>query len=240
MQYARVAKAIFTLMLCLLVAACASQPTLVSTNPNLQVSTHGLPAPDATQSSQVINEYRIGPMDLLNINVFGVSDLTQEVRVDSSGNITMPLIHSVHAGGKTPEELQNEIAARLSAGYLQSPQVTVFVKEYTSQRITVEGAVEKPGVFPIVGSTTLLQAIATSGGLQEMADRKGVVVFRTIHGQMMGAVYDVNAISHGAANDPQLYTNDLVVVELSGSKTKLRQFIQATPLFYVFHLATGI
>jgi polysaccharide export outer membrane protein len=228
------------MMLCLLVAACASEKALVSTNPSLQVSTKGLPAPDATQSSQLVNEYRIGPMDLLNINVFGVTDLTQEVRVDSLGNITMPLIRSVHAGGRTPGELQDEIAAKLSSGYLQSPQVSVFVKEYTSQRITVEGAVEKPGVFPIMGPTTLLQAIATSGGLQDMADRKGVVIFRTINGQKMGAVYDVNAISHGAVDDPMLYRDDLVVVEQSGSRTRLRQFIQATPLFYVFHIATGI
>ncbi|HEY2345011.1 MAG TPA: polysaccharide biosynthesis/export family protein [Xanthomonadaceae bacterium] len=227
------------LLLCLLLVGCASEPALVTTNSHVQVATGALPAPGPRAAYQNASEYRIGPLDLLTITVLGVPELSQDVRVNAAGEFSLPLIGAVRAGGRTVEELQAELAKKLSEGYLQSPQVTVFIKEYTSQRVTVEGAVQKPGVLPLTGPTTLLQAVAGSGGLADLADPRGVVVFRTINGQKMGAVFDLNAIRRGAADDPQLYGDDIVVVEVSGSKSKLREFIQASPLFFVFH-AVGL
>lgn len=240
MRYPRIASAVLILLYCLLAGACASGPALVSTNPNLHVSKNGLPAPDADASLQAIDEYRIGYQDLLTITVFGVTDLTQDVRVDALGKITLPLIGSVQAGGHSSLELQADIAAKLRAGYLQDPQVSVFIKEYASQRVTVEGVVKKPGVFPLTGPTSLLQVIATAQGLDELADHKGIVVFRQIKGQKMAAVFDIDAIGRGAVDDPAIYTNDIVVVAKSGSKDLLRTFIQSSPVLYLFRTAATL
>jgi polysaccharide export outer membrane protein len=240
MRYARIATAIVNLLLCLLMAGCASEPPLVSTNPNLHVSANGLPAPDATSSFQRLDNYRIGSQDILTITVFGVTDLTQDVRVDGLGNITLPLIGQVQAGGHTSNEVQSDIAAKLRNGYLQNPQVSVFIKEYDSQRVTVEGVVKKPGVFPLTGPTSLLQVIATAQGLDDLADHRGVVVFRVIKGQKMAAVFDIDAVGRGAIDDPPIYSDDIVVVAKSGSKDRLRTFIQAMPALYLFSTATGL
>ena len=226
---------------CLLLAACASEPTLVTNNPNIKVSPDGLPAPDMTASAHSGNlEYRIGPLDLLTVSVFGVTELTQDVRVDSVGNITLPLIGKVRAGGRTAIELQKEIATNLAAGYLQSPQVSVFIKDYTSQRVTVEGEVKKPGIVPLTGTTSLLQMIATAQGLTDLANHHGIVVFRVINGQRMAAVFDIDAIGRGASADPQIYGDDIVVVATSGSKSALQKFISASPVLYLFRSATGL
>jgi len=226
------------MLTCLLLAACAGQP-LVSSNPNIVVGPHGLPAPDAIKTFDSSANYLIGATDLLTISVFGVSDLTQDVRVDSGGNITLPLIGNVQAGGKTTVQLQNDIAAKLTAGYLQSPQVSVFIKDYSSQKVTVGGVVKKPGILPLTGATSLLQVIATAGGLDDLADHRGVVVFRVIKGQKMAAVFDIDAIGRGAVDDPPIFGDDVVMVAESRSKDALRAFIAAAaPLYDVFHAVT--
>jgi len=220
---------------CVLLAACASDPALVTNNPNITVSPNGLPAPDTMETTyNPAMEYRIGPLDLLTVSVFGVAELTQDVRVDSLGNITLPLIGSVRAGGRSANELQKDIATKLTAGYLQSPQVSVFIKEYTSQRVTVEGEVKKPGIVPLTGATSLLQVIASSEGLSDLANHRGVVVFRVIKGQKMAAVFDIDAIRRGAVADPQVYGDDIIVVATSGSKSALMKIIGASPMFYIF------
>jgi polysaccharide export outer membrane protein len=238
MKFARSATAILTLLLCLIVAGCASN-ALVSTNPNIHVTGKGLPAPDASQTFAHSDEYRIGSQDLLTITVFSVTDLTQDVRVDSLGKITLPLIGAVQAGGETAIQLQGDIAAKLKNGFLQDPQVSVFIKEYDSQKVTVSGVVKKPGVFPLTGPTSLLQVIATAQGLDDLADHKGVVVFRYIKGEKMAAVFDIDAVGRGAVDDPPIYSDDVVVVAESGSKDALRYIISgASPFYYLFHSIT--
>jgi polysaccharide export outer membrane protein len=142
----------------------------------------------------------------------------------------------VQAGGLTIPELEAAIGKKLSEKYLQNPQVTAFVKEFTSQRVTLEGAIARPGIYPLTGRTTLLQAIALGGGLDRVADPKGVVLFRQIGGKKMGAVFDLRNIRAGKDEDPLLYGDDVVVIEESGSKTALRRFIEAMPVLSVFTL----
>jgi polysaccharide export outer membrane protein len=235
-----VGRFLLMMSLCFLLGACASTSGMtagtlrpVSNSPNM------LAPPDTTTASgayEGVSEYRVGPQDLLVINVFGVAELSQEVRVNSNGQISLPLIGNVGAGGRTIQELEQAIAGKLSAGYLQSPQVSVFVKEYTSQRVTVEGAVKKPGIYPLTGRTTLLQVIASAEGLDEMADPRGIMIFRTVKGQKMIAAFDLQAIRHGTAEDPLVYGDDKVVVDQSGSKSAYHKFIQALPLIGVFTL----
>jgi polysaccharide export outer membrane protein len=217
-----------------MLAACGSAPVR---NPDL-VQGQPLQAPDTTTSSGAYEggtDYRIGAQDLLEISVFGIDDLSRTVRVNSNGQISLPLIGGVLAGGKTIPELEQAIGAKLENGYLQDPQVTVFVKEFTSQRVTLEGALNKPGIYPLTGKTSLLQAIAMAQGVDEdTADLQGVVVVRQVDGKRMGAVFDLAQVRAGLMPDPQVYGDDVIVVEQSGSKSAFRRFIQSVPAIGLF------
>lgn len=196
-----------------------------------------LPAPDSVTNANAYKdgpEYRIGPQDLLEITVFGVQDLSRSVRVNANGQISLPLIGSLMAGGVSIPALEQTIAGKLGGRYLQDPQVSVFVKEFTSQRVTLEGAVRKPGIYPVTGRTSLLQAIALAEGLDPLADLGGVVVFRQINGQRMAAGFDMREVRSGRSPDPQIYGDDIIVVEQSGSKTALRRFLEAIPALGLF------
>lgn len=210
-------------------AACSSGPK--------RAYTGDLPPPDTTTASgayEGATDYRVGAQDLLQISVFGVQDLSHQARVNSNGLINVPLIGSVMAGGKTIPELEDELAEKYADGYLQNPQVTIFVEEYTSQRVTMEGAFNKPGIYPLTGKTSLLQAVAMAGGTDEFADLGGVLLFRTIDGQRMAAAYDLGMVRRGELADPQIYGDDIVVIERSGSKSTFREFIRSAPLLGLF------
>lgn len=191
-----------------------------------------LQPPDPVAAASALQQnYRIGPRDVLSISVFRVESLQkEEVQVDLAGQIDFPLIGTVNAAARTPNELAAEIAMKLEAKYLQNPQVTVLVKEAVSQRFTVEGAVRKPGVFPVVGKMTLLQAIATAEGLDDVANTRGVVVFRTVNDRRMAAAVDLAEVRTGKLGDPQIYPGDVVVVATSKSRRALKDIVGVTPL----------
>ena len=139
------------------------------------------------------------------------------------------------AGGRTIPELEAELAKKYAEGFLQNPQVSVFVKEYSSQRITLEGAVKKPGIYPITGRTSLLQAIALAEGVDDkIADLGGIVLMRQVEGKRQAAVFDLRLVRKGMIDDPQVYGDDIIVVEQSGSKSAFRRFIEAVPAIGVF------
>lgn len=221
-------------VLLLLLAACASGGGRELANS----SAEPLPPPDTTSASGAYkgaSDYRIGAQDLLSISVFGVEELNKDVRVNSNGQVSLPLIGAVMAGGKSIPELESELAKKYASGFLQNPQVTVFVKEFTSQRITLEGALNKPGIYPITGRTSLLQAIALAGGVDDkVADLGGIVVMRNVSGKRMAAVYDLRQVRRGTVEDPQLFGDDIIVVEQSGSKTAFRRFIESMPVLGIF------
>ena len=179
-------------------------------------------------------DYRVGPLDVLEVSVFQVPDLNKTVQVSSSGAIVLPLIGQVPAAGKTIDRLQSDVAGRLGARYLQNPQVSIFVKDAQSQRITVEGAVSKPGIYSTTGRTTLMQGIALAGGLTEIANTSGVVVFRQVGGKRQAAKFDFAAVRAGTANDPDLRGGDVIVVDQSGVKTALRDIRSAIPVVGLF------
>jgi len=164
-------------------------------------------------------EYLLSPGDLLDVSVFQVPDLTKEVQVDAAGQISLPLIGDIKAAGETAHALETEIAAKLRAKYLQSPQVSVFVKNAAGQQVTVTGAVNKPGMYPIVGQLTLVQALAQSGDLNEVGDPSSIRVFRQANGSRMVAKFNIDDIRSGKAADPSLYAGDMVVVDSSGGRT---------------------
>lgn len=224
----------------LLIAILALVLTACASGGSRDGMANSLPAPDTTSASgayQGANDYRIGGQDLLNISVFGVEELTKDVRVNSNGQISLPLVGSVMAGGRTIPELEAELAKKYSSGYLQKPQVSVFVKEFTSQRVTLEGAIAKPGIYPITGRTSLLQAVALAGGVNDqIADLGGIVLMRTVEGKRQAAVYDLREVRKGKVEDPLIYGDDIIVVEQSGSKTLLRRFIESMPVMGIFRI----
>ncbi len=180
-------------------------------------------------------EYRIGVGDKLDVRVFQVEDLSfEELVVDTSGNINMPLIGAVRGAGRTAGEMSSDIAERLAARYLRDPQVTVTVKEAANQKITVDGAVTKPGVYEMRGSTSLLQAVAMAEGPTRVADLTKVAVFRMVDGQRSVAVFDLAAIRQGRASDPQVLGDDVIVVDTSRLNSTLREVVAAVPALAVF------
>lgn len=115
-----------------------------------------------SKSLQTI-DYKIGPKDLLEIKVFELPELNQTVRVAEDGSVSFSLLGRVEVSGLTAQELEEKLAYLLDQKYTKAAHVTVFIREY--QKVTVFGAVSRPGNYEIVGPTTLLQLISQAGGL---------------------------------------------------------------------------
>jgi polysaccharide export outer membrane protein len=120
----------------------------------------------------LVRGYKIGPKDLLEIAVFDLPELNQVVRVTEDGAITLPLVGRVVVEGLTIEEVEKKLAGLLEEKWLKKARVTVFIKEYQSNRVSVIGAVGKPGMYELIGKASLLQMIALAGGLTEQASRE--------------------------------------------------------------------
>lgn len=179
--------------------------------------------------------YKIGPQDMLDFSVFKAPELQRTAAVSEDGTINLPLVGEIPASGRTASELERDIAQRLGKKYLQNPQVTIVVREYNSQRITLEGAIKKPGVYPLKGKTTLLQAVATAEGFSDLAEQT-VVVFRQTNGQRTAAKFDIAEIRSGSAADPVLQAGDTIVASNSVAKETFQTIIKAIPLATVFAL----
>lgn len=232
---------VFLAVALMLLTSCASDGTrdVREGRAKMVTTTDHLRPPDTTSANgayEGISEYRVGPQDELDISVYQMADLTRPVRVNSRGMITLPLLGPIQAAGKTVPELESEITQLLAEDFLQNPQVTVFVRQYTSQRITVEGAVKAPGIYPLSSRTSLLQAIVIAGGVSEYANPRGIIVFRVIDGERMAAVFDLREIRGGNAEDPQVYGDDLIVIDESGSKSAWRSLLQTMPVLGLFRI----
>jgi polysaccharide export outer membrane protein len=179
--------------------------------------------------------YKIGPLDVVEFSVFKVPELTRTAQVGETGTVNLPLVGEVHTAGRTVQEVERELARKLGAKYLQSPQVTIVVKEYNSQRVTVEGAVRRPGVYPIRSKTSLLQVIATAEGLDSASDTT-VVVFRQVEGKRLAARFDIGEIRSGTTRDPPIQSGDVIVAPTSAMKGAFDAILKSLPLASVFAL----
>jgi polysaccharide export outer membrane protein len=179
--------------------------------------------------------YKIGPQDVLEISVFKVPELSKVVQVTEAGTFNYPLIGETEAAGHTAREIEKNLTSKLGAKYLQKPQVSVMVKEYNSQRVTIEGAVKKPGVYPIQGRMTLIQALAIAQGLDPNSDNN-VIVFREASGKRSAARFDVSSLRSGEATDPELKAGDVIVANSSATKEMFNNFLRALPVASVFAL----
>ena len=193
-----------------------------------------LPPPDTTVTATDFSSYRIGPLDQIAVTVFDAPELAREGAVDAAGNFSMPLVGAVPAGGKTPQELADIIASGLRGRYLKNPQVAVNIKEARARTVTVDGSVRQPGVYPVVGKMTLQQAVATAKGADETADIDKVVVFRTVNGQKMAAMFNLRDIRSGRYADPEVFGNDIVVVGESSARRFFKDATLSFPLLARF------
>ncbi|MES0068059.1 polysaccharide export protein [Mesorhizobium sp. M0074] len=183
-----------------------------------------LPAPQNTQNG---SEQPLSPNDVLEVNVFQVDNLNRTVQVDSAGQISLPLIGTITAAGKTVRQLEQEIETTYGAKYLQSPDVTIFVKESIGQRITVDGEVNRAGIYPVSSNSSLIDAIALAGGFNTVGDAKKVFVYRTIGPTTLVANYNVEEIRGGKSGNPRIYGGDKIVVFASKSKIAMNNLKDA-------------
>ena len=127
-------------------------------------------------------DHALGAEDLLDISVFEIPELTRTVRVSETGTIALPLLGEMPVRGLTPRQLEARLREALSQKYVNDPQVSVFVKEHGSKKVSVIGAVGKPGVYEMLGPRTLLQVLSQAGGLTEDAGAR----LHVIRGSMNG------------------------------------------------------
>jgi polysaccharide export outer membrane protein len=228
------------LVLLVAVAACSStsgSPTSTSSNVlALQSSTEGagalrmvpeLPAPTNTRDGL---DQPLAANDVLQIDVFQADTLDRTVQIDSTGRISLPLVGTVTAAGKTVRQLEAELEQAYGARYLQSPDITVFLKESFGQRVTIDGEVAKAGIYPVSSNSTLIDAVALAGGFRPVADQSKIYVYRDVGNQKLVANYDVAQIRNGKKPNPRIYGGDVIVVFTSQSKVALQNLKEALGL----------
>jgi len=215
----------------ILLGGCASTPDPIGGAPGLQVVEGELPPPTQDDVYDVGAVYPVGPYDTLKIDVFGIPELSDRtVRVDADGQIGFPLIGNINVSGLSPSQISSLIETRLRGRYVRDPQVTTNLEETRGRTVTVYGQVQTPGVYPVVGRSTLIKTVATARGLAEFGNPRDVVVFRTVDGQRMATLYNLEAISRGLYEDPQIYANDTIVVGDSDARRLFQDIIGAATL----------
>jgi polysaccharide export outer membrane protein len=160
------------------------------------------------------SQYKLQPLDILNITVHDQPDLTTKTRVGADGFISFPLVGNVKAGGLTVEELENSLKASLEKSYLVSAQVLVFIEEYHPRQVSVVGQVTKPGKFnmPPEKNLTLLEAIAMAQGFTKDAYPKAIRINRVENGKETTLQVNANDIMSKGKKDILLEPGDVVVV----------------------------
>ena len=194
----------------------------------------GFGLPDPPSVVPLEENYRIAPLDTLSIRVFKMTDLTGDYEVDLTGKISMPLIGELTAIDMTTAELDKRLTQKLGEKYLENPDVSVGIKSSTRRSVTVDGSVNKSGTFGINGPTTLIQAIASAGGVSENGNPRRVAIFRQIGGQRQAAAFDLTDIRRGLSPDPQVYAGDIIVVDGSATKEAQRQILNSLPVLSIF------
>lgn len=215
------------------IALGACQSTLQSAQLAEGAAAYAIAPPQ--DGAPVRQAYRIGPGDLISVQVFQEPDLSNDkVQVDDVGRIQLPLAGDVLAAGLSAPELSRVIAERLGREFLRNPQVVVALVSTREQTVAVEGQVKMPGVYKITPDDTLLSAIARAQSPTNVARLDEVIVFRMVNGQRMGARFDLAAIRAGRSPNPQILAGDVVVVGYSSLKGIYRDILQAAPLLNVF------
>jgi polysaccharide biosynthesis/export protein len=146
-------------------------------NSNSRVPASATQADPPPRSIRANDTYVIGADDVLSVIVWKEPDISKEIPVRSDGKISLPLVGEVTAAGRTPPQLEQDVTAKLK-GYITDPEVTVIVQQMNSQKYNIFGQVGKPGTFPLLAETRIMDAIAAAGGLRDFAKKKDIYVLR--------------------------------------------------------------
>ena len=180
-------------------------------NSNQKPEAETKPPAAAAAPAVTDQEYRIGPQDVLQIDVWKEPEITRTIPVRPDGKISLPLLHDVQAAGLTAMQLAVNIRDGLTK-YLNSPQVTVTVTQINSRRVFVTGEVNKSGALPLLPGMTALQALASSGGFTQFAKEKGIYILRTENGKQVKLPYNYKDVLKGSKEDVPLQAGDVIVV----------------------------
>jgi len=191
-------------------AASAATPVTTPASPPSEAA-HAQPA-----SSVSTADLRIGSGDLLEVGVFGAPEFAQQVRVSPSGDVNLPLIGTFAVRGLTSHEAASEIAKKLvDGGFYRQPQVSVLIKEYATQGVSVLGEVNKPGVYPRLGSRRLFDMISEAGGYGPKAG-KLITITRRDDPQHPIAVRLSPDPEQKARDNMEIFPGDTIMVEPAG------------------------
>jgi polysaccharide biosynthesis/export protein len=200
----------------LLAASNQAQSVAVATETSSgRPSNTGHPGAASTVDSQTAaatSQFTLGAADVIRVNVWKNTDLSQTVTVGPDGFVSLPLLGDVHAAGMTANQLAQDLSSRLSF-YVVSAQVTVSVVDIRSRQVYVTGQVGKPGGYPLIAPTTVLQLIAQAGGLNTFANRKGILILRGTKGDIQRLKFNyINAVRGDVKQNINLQPGDTIIV----------------------------
>lgn len=175
----------------------------------------GVAAPPPALPTAVVApaDYIIGPEDQLSIVFWRDKDLSSEVVVRPDGKISLPLLNDVQAGGLTPEQLRHNVTEEAKR-YVEDPTASVVVRQINSRKVFVTGEVDKPGTYPLAGPTTVLQLLATAGGVKEYAAKDKIVILRREGGREVAYKFNYKQVvqQKNPGQNIELKPGDTVVV----------------------------
>ena len=183
------------------------------TNPGKTNSASATAAATPASAASTDADYKIGPQDVLRIDVWKENEISRTTPVRPDGRISLPLLNDVQAAGLTPTQLAGVITDGLKK-YITNPQVTVGVTEINSRRVYVTGEVTKPGAFPLLPGMTVLQAVTSSGGFTQFAKTKAIYVLRTEEGKQVRHPFNYKEVVSGKKPELNilLQPGDVIVV----------------------------
>jgi polysaccharide biosynthesis/export protein len=224
-----------TLIAALAVAGCASTPDpVIGSAASQPVQALGQQGYSVSRPTT----YNLRPADQIVVTVLREPELSLErVRIGVEGNVSLPMIGSIPAAGMTAKQFEQDVTRRLAAAGLKSPMVSVNIAEYASHLVTVEGAVDKPGVYAFQPGARLSTAVALASGPKRTANVNQVAVFRESPQGILIAKFDYGQVSQGTMLDPVLEPGDRVVLGTDGLSVFWEDLLKALPAFGVFAAA---
>lgn len=168
-----------------------------------------VPAPAPTMDA----EYKIGPQDVLRIDVWKEPEISRTIPVRPDGKISLPLLNDVQATGLTPMQLAGSIRDGLTK-FISGPQVTVTVTEINSRRVFLTGEVARPGALALLPNMTVLQALSSGGGFTQFAKLKNIYVLRIESGKQVKHPFNYKEVVKGKNQEENipLQAGDVIVV----------------------------
>jgi polysaccharide biosynthesis/export protein len=196
-------------LVCTGAPAAAQEP---SRTPAPAPATQGAPSPAANPVT-VPADYVVGPEDVLGIVFWRERDMSADVVVRPDGRISLPLLNDVDVDGLTPDQVRERVT-ELAKKFIEDPNVTVVVKQINSRKVYITGNVERPGTFPLLRSTSVLQLIALAGGLKEFANANEIVLVRTEGDKQESFTFNYDQLKNrkNLSQNIQLKPGDTIIV----------------------------